>query len=289
MQGDSIALLLVTYNRPELLNSLLDKIMKFKWSYLDFVIVDNGSDTSTQAVLSNYTNELNLQVIRLKGNIGHGAGLTKGLEYLKEVRPKLDYVVFLEDDSIPKLPYFDYLLDKIKNTEYTMVSSAGSIVKLGKRIKIESNQETIGIADFALFDGAIASFQDLIRVGFPVTDWFMMFDDFEYCYRIRKAGYLIGVVDNPYVEILHQGWGGGSSHSHLWRSYYQSRNFVHFVRAHFSVFTLFDFLILQTKRLLGGLFTKNGWKTTQMRMMGIRAGILGKKGKSLNLLTLKEE
>lgn len=284
----SVALLLVTYNRPKLLDSLLFEIGNFNWSYLDFVIIDNGSETSTKEILEYHKERLKPTILCLKENIGHGAGLAKGMEHLKENRPNLDYVVFLEDDSIPKSKYLNFLISKIKATDFSMISSAGSIIKLGKRIKIQSNHKDIEDADFALFDGAIARFQDLLRVGFPVQDWFMMFDDFEYCYRIRNAGYKIGVVNNPYVEILHDGWGGGTSYSHLWRSYYQSRNFIHFVRIHFTAFNLIDCIILQSKRLIGGLLAKNGWITTKMRLKGIRAGLLGKKGKSLDLMTLKE-
>jgi GT2 family glycosyltransferase len=255
---------------------------------LDFVIIDNGSETSTKEILEYHKERLKPTILCLKENIGHGAGLAKGMKYLKENRPNLDYVVFLEDDSIPKSKYLNFLISKIKATDFSMISSAGSIIKLGKRIKIQSNHKDIEDADFALFDGAIARFQDLLRVGFPIQDWFMMFDDFEYCYRIRNAGYKIGVVNNPYVEILHDGWGGGTSYSHLWRSYYQSRNFIHFVRIHFTAFNLIDCIILQSKRLIGGLLAKNGWITTKMRLKGVRAGLLGKKGKSLDLMTLKE-
>jgi len=284
----SVALLLVTYNRPELLKQLLQAIEQFDWQYADFVIVDNASDPATQVILEEYIPLLNLTIVSLSENIGHGAGLASGLDELRNSNKSLEYVVFLEDDSIPQADYLSFLLNKIQGTGFTLISSAGSLVSLGKRTKLEPNESEILAADFALFDGAIARFQDLLKVGFPVRDWFMMFDDFEYCYRIRKEGFKIGVVTNPHLEILHEGWGGGVSHSHLWRSYYQSRNFIHFVRIHFSTFTFLDFLILQSKRLIGGLFAPNGFENSKMRFLGIRAGLLGKKGKSLDLITLKE-
>lgn len=284
----SVALLLVTYNRPDLLQKLLQAIQQFKWQVSDFVIVDNASDSDTKKILEEFVPSLKLSIVSLPENIGHGAGLAFGLDELKKRKRNLDYVVFLEDDSIPKADYLSFLITKIQPTNFTLISSAGSKVSLGKRTALLPNATEISAAEFALFDGAIARFQDLLKVGFPVRDWFMMFDDFEYCYRIRKKGFKIGVVANPHLEILHEGWGGGVSHSHLWRSYYQSRNFTHFVRMHFSWWNLLDSAILQSKRLIGGFFTENGMKTTKMRLMGIRAGILGKKGRSLNLQTLKE-
>jgi len=284
----SVALLMVTHNRAELLEQVLNQVNTFYWDYSEFLVIDNASTDETTNIISKYEKGLNIQFFSLDSNIGHGAGLAKGLDFLNQNYSNLDYVVFLEDDSIPQADYLSFLLNKIQGTGFTLISSSGSLVSLGKRTKLEPNESEILAADFALFDGAIARFHDLINIGFPVRDWFMMFDDFEYCYRIRKAGFNIGVVANPHLEILHEGWGGGVSHSHLWRSYYQSRNFVHFVRLHFTMFTLWDFVILQGKRLVGGFFTKNGLATTKMRLMGIRAGIVGKKGRSLDLKTLKE-
>lgn len=270
------------------MKQLLRAIANFNWQYADFVIVDNASAPTTQVILEEYMPLLNLTILSLSENIGHGAGLACGLDELRNSNKSLEYVVFLEDDSIPTAQYLDFLLDKIEGTQYTMVSSAGSLVSLGKRTKLEPNELEILVADFALFDGAIARFQDLLKLGFPVRDWFMMFDDFEYCYRIRKEGFKIGVVKNPHLKILHEGWGGGVSHSHFWRSYYQSRNFVHFVRLHFTWWNFLDCLILQSKRVIGGFFVINGWKSTKMRLMGIRAGLTGKKGRSLDLSTLQE-
>ncbi|SDA96335.1 Glycosyltransferase, GT2 family [Algoriphagus alkaliphilus] len=287
--GDSsFAVLLVTFNRHELLCQILRSIQEFNWQVSNFIIVDNGSEDETSLILKEFESSLSLSIISQNENIGHGAGLAVGLDYLKANLPSLEYVVFLEDDSIPTAGYLDFLLAKIQNSTYTMISSSGSLVSLGKRKKLIPSDTEILAADFAIFDGAIVRFQDLLKVGFPVRDWFMMFDDFEYCYRIRKSGFSIGVVANPYLEILHEGWGEGTSHSFIWRTYFQSRNFTLFIKKYFTLFNLLDWLILQSKRLLGGIFLKNGMLVFKMTILGIRAGVLGKTGKSLDLKTLKE-
>lgn len=288
IDSQSVSLVMVTFNRAELLDKILGQILDFHWDYSHFVILNNASSDQTKDILERYEEGLNLEVLTLESNIGHGAGLAIGLEFLSQLDQNSDYVVFLEDDSIPQKRYLDELLAKIQGTSFSMVSSSGYSVRLGKRIILHPKPNEVLEADFALFDGAIARFKDLKSVGFPVKDWFMMFDDFEYCYRIRKAGYKIGVFDNSSLTILHEGWGGGTSHSSLWRSYYQSRNYVHFVRKHLSWFNLFDFLILQSKRMIGGLFIKNGLKSSKYRMLGLRAGLQGKKGMSLDIRTLKE-
>lgn len=282
------ALILVTFNRAHLLEKILKRIHSFSWNYSSFIVVNNACSDSTSDILKEYKDKLNLEIITLAENIGHGAGLAKGMKKILNIGEKPKYLVFLEDDSIPQKGYLDFLVKAAQNRKYTLISSGGYLVKLGKRIKIYPKENEILAADFGLFDGAIARFEDLMKVGYPIENWFMMFDDFEYCYRIKKSGFQIGVLTNPYIEILHEGWGGGTSHSHLWRSYYQSRNFVHFLKMHFTWFTFWDFLILQSKRLLGGIVAPNALDVSKMRLMGIRAGLIGKTGKSLDLNTLKE-
>ena len=284
----NIGLLMVTFNRDSYLQEILLLIQSFSWTYSRFMIINNASEDGTSEVLEEFRCLLNLEIITLPENIGHGAGLAQGLRRLEEIGDRPDYVVFLEDDSFPKADYLDYLVKVIQHHSFSFISSAGYLVRLGKRINLFPKYGEVIEADFGLFDGAIAKFEDLIQVGYPVEDWFMMVDDFEYCYRIRKAGFTIGVMNNPFVEILHEGWAGTTSSTPLWRSYYQSRNFVHFVLAHLSWFTFLDALILNSKRLVGGVFVKNGWKLTRLRLMGFRAGIQGKKGRSLDLKTLKE-
>ena len=240
MKKDNLAILLVTHNRGELLDKVLEKISSFNWKYDQFVLINNASTDSTEEVIARYREKLGLNIIHSGENVGHGAGIALGLEYLlRGDHP--DWIVFMEDDSIPEQNYLDFLIQKIEGSPYAMISSKGSIGSMGRRAQVKPlDEETIEV-DFALLDGAIAKFDDLISVGLPVRDWFMMFDDFEYCFRIRKSGFQIGVCSNPNIQILHRGWGGGNNNSSKWRAYYQSRNFIHFVRLHFSVEVLFDF------------------------------------------------
>ncbi|MEP0711401.1 glycosyltransferase [Algoriphagus sp.] len=287
MKANSIALVLVTYNRVDLLHALLQRIADSNWKYDRFVLINNASTDSTGEVANEFEVSLRLELVNLNENLGHGAGIAVALDQLL-IGSKPEWVVFMEDDSIPEPRYLDFLIQRISSSNYSMIASKGSKVGVGRRTQVSPQPDELMEVDFGLFDGAIAKFKDLGEVGFPVRDWFMMFDDFEYCYRIRQAGFKLGVCKNPHVKILHEGWGGGASHSAKWRAYYQSRNFIHFVRLHFSGLILLDYLILQGKRLIGGIFTSNGLELTKYRLMGIRAGILGKKGRSLDITTLRE-
>ena len=278
-----IDIILVTYNRIETLKKILSNVNTYHWKYNTFLIVDNNSTDGTKDWLSTVDG---MDVLFMSENVGHGAALAKGLKYIHSKKLNSSFTIFLEDDSIPEKNLIDYLYDKIIHSEFDLISSSGKLVRLGKRIEVVPKDNKIVHADFCLFDGAIMKNIVFEKIGYPVENWFMMFDDFEYCYRIKNAGFVIGIVKNDFHHILHFGAGEKFSSSSLWRGYYQTRNHLFFLKKHFNLFNLIDFLILNTKRTLASLIPNDRVIRFKFRILGILHGFMNKKGKTLNPQTL---
>ena len=283
----SYALVMVTYNRGALLTRILESIKSYRWGYQEFVIVDNNSADSTAQMLSAFSSQDRVSVLTSSANIGHGAGLALAFKHIQKLSLLPEFVVFLEDDSIPDADLISFLLQRIKNSGYDLLSPAGNKVRLGKRENIRPGADEIVKADFCLFDGAILKYEVIVRVGYPMEDWFMMVDDYEYCTRMRRHGFKLGVIANPYHEIMHLGGVGGFTRSTLWRGYYQIRNHVFFLKKHFSLFHLFDFILLQGKRTLASATPPDRIFRVRLRLIGLWHGIKGKKGRTLNPETLQ--
>lgn len=282
----SISLILVTYNRLELLKNVLSAIKQYNWKYEQFVIIDNNSSDGTVDYLKSISKDWDIKVVYQTDNIGHGAGLASGFEYLQNYS-KSKYYILLEDDSIPKSYLIDKLYQTIEKSNYDLISSYGMKFNLGKRIGIVPKENEVLNVDFCLLDGAIINSDVISSVGTPEKDWFMMFDDFEYCYRIKKAKFSIGVIKNDFHEILHLGGGQRFSDSNLWRGYYQTRNHIFFVKKHFNIFILVDFIIMLIKRIYGSMLAPDRFTRIKFRLLGIYHGLISKKGKTLRPDTLK--
>lgn len=285
MAAPIIDIILVTYNRSETLQKIIGSVRNYRWSYNSFLIVNNNSTDGSGIFLNSLDDSFN--VLNLSENVGHGAALAKGLQYLNNKNPYTHYTIFLEDDSIPEENLYYRLLDNIANSDFDLISSSGKIVKLGKRIEVFPNDKEIMKADFCLFDGAVIKNKVFDKIGYPVEDWFMMFDDFEYCYRIRKNNFKIGIIKNDFHQIMHHGAGDKFSKTSLWRGYYQTRNHIFFLRMHFTLFNLFDFLILNSKRTIATLMAPDRSKRFTLRIIGLYHGIINKKGKTLDPATIK--
>ena len=278
-----IDIILVTYNRLETLRNIISNVKTYDWKYNVFLIVDNNSTDGTKEWLATI-NEI--EVLSMSENVGHGAALAKGLKYINCKNLQSTHTVFLEDDSIPQKELVHYLYESIIHSDFDMVSSSGKLVRLGKRFEVVPTDNKIVAADFCLFDGAIMKNIVYQKIGYPVENWFMMFDDFEYCYRIKKSGFSIGIINNRFHQILHFGAGEKFSTSSSWRGYYQTRNHLFFLKKHFNSFNFFDFLILNTKRTFAALLPKDRSMRFKFRLLGFLHGLINKPGKTLDPKTL---
>lgn len=278
---------MVTYNRAKELELILDKVKSYHWNFFDFIIIDNCSSDDTPIVLDRFKTLMNLIVVRTQSNLGHGAGIALAIELLiiRPIPPK--YIIFLEDDSVPSELLIPFLIKLIESSNYSMLAPLGSINKIGRRIIVEPTNNSIQEVDFAVFDGAILKFEVISKVGLPVKDWFMMVDDYEYCYRIKKAGFKIGVFENHLHKILHLGDGSGFTKSSLWRGYYTERNYVLFVRRHFTMINLADFLIFFIKRVTACLLAPDRIQRIGLKFKGLWHGLLNKRGMTLDPQTIR--
>lgn len=206
--------------------------------------------------------------------MGHGGGLASAFEYYLNQHYSDEYVMLFEDDSIADKELATYMVHHKQNSDFDLVALDGFKMNIGKRTKPELNSEMPIAIDFALLDGCIFHSSLLKKVGLPIQNWFMMYDDVEYSYRIRKKGFKIGAVKNIYHQIEHLG-----ASTATWRAYYQSRNHVHFVRMHFNLTNLADLIVMELKRIIMSV----GTKKFKLHCKGILDGVRGIYGKSLEL------
>lgn len=285
----SYSIILITYNRSERLEGVISALLAQSMPARAIIVVDNDSDDATQAVIKSFEDD-RIVYLNTGANVGHGAALAFGLEWYLENDYKDEFILLAEDDSKASVLLAEGMITKIYPTDYGMLVLDGLIHKLGRRYLPVIGDDAIIDVDFGLLDGAVMRSSVIKQVGLPVRDWFMMCDDMEYCTRIRKSGLKIGCVKNKYHSILHLGANAGSSpQGAIWRAYYQTRNHVYYLQKHFSLFRLFDFLIIETKRLYGASVVERNSLKTKLRLTGLIHGLRGIKGRSLNPKTLQFE
>ena len=286
MEKSKVAVVIVTYNRSDVIQKTLDCLQAQTHPISNIIVVDNmSSDNTIIGLLERKKKDDRISIVSSTENIGYGAGLALGMNWGLE-NTDVDYM-WLMDDDVSNIPEtLGYLVENCKKYHYDALGLMGYKLGLGTKTKVNPINHSEDI-DFMPVDHALFSIETVKKVGVPSSDFFMMCEDYEYCLRIKKAGLKIGVIGNNHVKRLALGGGEKFSRSTRWRGYYHSRNHLLILKQYFSWFRLISYLIVQSKYLIAGFIqSPDRFQRTKFRLRGIFHGLQSIKGKTLDPMTL---
>lgn len=212
-----IVIVVLTYNHAQLALSCLFSLSRIKKSNysVSTVVVDNGSSDKTSAIISQKYPRI--KIIRNKKNYGFSKGINSGLKYA--FKKGYDWIIMLNDDTKVPQNFLTGLLPialknsfaicgpKIKTIDNKIWSLGGKIDKLrfsggliayGKKDnKKLSNRKVDYISGTAM----LVKREVFEKIGFLDEDYFLYYDDADFCFRASKAGFNSYLI--PEVEIKH--------------------------------------------------------------------------------------
>ena len=234
------AVVIVTYNRVELLKECLACVCGQTIPFSRVIVVDNHSTDGTAEFLA--TRE-DLDVIREPENLGGAGGFYDGLQCASQ--GEYDWVLIIDDDAMIAPDYMEKLLD-YANAHTGIYGLAGKVVTEGhidvshrrriinRLLYVESNvaseeyQKESFSCDAATFCGLLLQGQKMREIGLPQKGYFLWYDDIEYCLRLQECG---GVTVVPAAVLHHKTVLSkegmvtkGVLHRIGWRQYYGYRN-----------------------------------------------------------------
>jgi GT2 family glycosyltransferase len=282
---EKVALIIVTFNRLDTLKKNLEHIRKQNRIPDYVLIVENASSDGTAEWLKEQ-NEF--EYLLNNENIGWSGGLDLGMT-LASKKWDVDFFWLMDDDSFPSHGVLESLIRSANSiNDPSIIGLKG--YNLRKGIPRNSGM-SIGLieVDFVLVDNALIPKKIMESIGTPDPDYFIMAEDYEYCQRAKRYGFqvfLLNLKENI-VNRLHLG-SQPSSNSLIWRGYYQSRNHIFVLRDQFTWKGLFGYMNRQFRFILHAfLFGKTPLLTVKYRFMGIWDGVLNKRGKTIDPVTLK--
>ncbi|MCR9082280.1 MAG: glycosyltransferase family 2 protein [Cyclobacteriaceae bacterium] len=285
MTERTVALVLVTFNRLEILKANLSCIENQTKKPDFIVIVNNGSTDGTTEFLKT---KPKFYIINKEGNLGFGAGLAAGVSYAKDnLNP--GYFWLMDDDSFPTTKVLSFLFEKAQKINLNgALGLTGFELKRGIPREVNAGNRITEV-NFILVDNALVSRSAFDLVGNFREDLFMMCEDYDFCLRLKKSGLFVGVVQSEDVKVDRKHLGSqANSKGIIWRGYYHSRNHFLILKSNFSFGNLFFYFYRQLKYLIhSALFGKSKWDRFRFRILGIWHGMKGYTGKTLNPITMK--
>ena len=243
---ETVAVVVVTYNRADLLGRTLDGLAAQTHEPDAVIVVDNASEDHTREVLDAHQG-LHLQRIHLETNTGGAGGFRAGVETAYE--QGFDRIWLMDDDVVPAPDCLAVLLahDEAcvmavrEDTDGRLVEKAATDFDLThpwairpKRASVETAYgdrrhmpERVELHNVA-FEGPLFRREVVAAVGLPDDSFFIFYDDADFALRARHAGFRIWAIRDA---VLVRQLDFSQQHDLAgWKGYYMYRNLfaVHF-------------------------------------------------------------
>lgn len=255
-----VCVVIVTYNRKELLVNLLHDLAKQSYAVSAILIVDNDSSDGTPDLLmenkiisfvkvdeitTQEWKNLSVHYFRNSENAGGSGGFAKAFELVLTM--DYDCVWAMDDDVSPEINCLEEMMKYLDKDARVCIPSRGDENYVDyaitgydlktlryfhfedcKRNRIDSrniSEPYVEVKDM-VFEGPLFTMDLIKEIGVPDKGYFILFDDTDYAHRAYQKTSIRYVAH----AILHKKvfppkvegapWG--------WKSYYKLRNSVYF-------------------------------------------------------------
>jgi len=242
-----VSVTIPTHNSRNNLKECLTSIEKTKYPKYEVLVVDADSTDGTYDMVKR--DFPNVKVFRV-GDIGYGEANNHGM-----IRAHGEYIISICDDYKVHPNWLNELVNVISSSKkigvvggkvyfygtknrivsaggkISLITGLGSVLGLGRNDCRKYNE--IRETDFTPVP--MVKREVLSRVGLWDPDYFLMYDDTDFCLRVKKAGYKVVYVPNA---IFWHKLGGTTPLISPRRVYYSYRNQIRFIMKNFPVHAL---------------------------------------------------
>jgi GT2 family glycosyltransferase len=242
---ESVAVVVVTYNRADLLAHMLDGLAAQSRSADAIFVIDNASSDHTRALLTEHVAAerpgLPLQVTHAEDNMGGAGGFHLGVQMAYAAG--YDRIWLMDDDVVPAPDCLEILMAQDhaclmsvrQDTHGNLVEKAATRFDLRNPLTLRPKTamvetefgsrdrmpELVELQNVA-FEGFMVRRDVIEAIGLPDPSYFIFYDDVDYAVRARRAGFRIWAVRDA---ILVRQLGFDQQHDLSgWKGYYMYRN-----------------------------------------------------------------
>lgn len=243
---ETVAIVVVTYNRADMLATMLTGLGKMHRPADAVIVVDNASTDHTADVL-NSADIPNLQVITAHENLGGAGGFHLGVKSAYD--GGYDRIWLMDDDVIPAPDCLDVLLAQDEacliavreDLAGNLVEKAATRFDLRNPLAIRPKTGMVETAygtraampakvkvENVAFEGFLMRREVVERIGLPDPSFFIFYDDVDFALRAQQAGFRIWAVRDA---VLVRQLDFSQQHDLAgWKGFYMYRNLfaVHF-------------------------------------------------------------
>lgn len=213
-----IAVCVVNWNNSVALRRCVEHLQNQSISALiDIWVVDNSSEDDSVVMLRE--SFLDVHIIQIESNTGGAGGFARGM--LEVSRKNYSYIWLLDNDAYPERDCAEKLFHYLEShpevgvlgSKIEIHSEPGKIQECGGAWNIRTgdlilhsqslpSNEVTGVrnVDYVAACSAMLRSELIEKVGTFDPQFFLFYDDVEFCYRVGAAGYRIAALADTYVR-----------------------------------------------------------------------------------------
>lgn len=283
MNSLKVFIIILNWNGWNLTKRCLDSLDNLNYDNYKIIVVDNGSKKLEKQKIKD--SEKDFILVENQSNLGFAGGNNEGVKYA--LKKGADYVLLLNNDAIcddknflkkmieifeeekntgiigPKIYFPDKKTIWFGGGKLNWLKTKGYHLNYGKK----NINDKIKEVDYITGCCFLIKKETIRDIGLMQDDYFLYYEDADWCLRAKKAGYKC--VYNPEAYILHEASSSAKEFSDKY-IYYHSRNALMLAWRHNNMFKktlvlLFSFwklakqsvkLIFDYKRRWAKLITK---------------------------------
>ena len=286
----SVAVLVVTYNRKELLVQNIQAMLQQTYQNFDYYIVDNASTDGTEEFVKTLIqSDSRVYYKKLDKNYGGAGGFYYGMKYI--LSREYPYSWIMDDDAIPEpdalkkiidaadrlgADHFSYLASQVMWTDGTpcLMNVCHEVKKKQKKGIFESNLPQI---DYSSFVGCLVNNEVAKEIGLPIPEFFIYMDDTEYTLRLSGTRPAYLVKESQIIHKMPINSTAGIETAPMeklprFRYAYRNRIYCYRYRWHMNEMKIIILYVLESLRVLKANPEKK-WKRIRIIWNGYKEGL----------------
>jgi GT2 family glycosyltransferase len=259
-----LAIVILNWNRAEETLECLKSVAAIRYPHFEIILVDNGSSEPLPEIPDS------IRLLRNEENLGFAEGNNRGIAYA--IERGAEYILLLNNDTSVDPEILNAFMEAAAQNpdagvfgakiyyydEPTTLWYAGGDVDLKRgrcyhvgctKSDLDKRWETIQETGYACGCALMVKTEVVQKVGLMDADFFLLWEEIDWCWRIRKAGYKCLFV--PKARVWHKistSFEGGNRGAH-WQYFYW-RNRLLFLKRHHPFFFLQRTFWLELAHLL---------------------------------------
>ena len=254
-----ISIVTINYNNTGLTEDLLRSVLCLEYSKIEVIVVDNASEQDPSEQFKKILPSVN--IILSKKNLGFAGGNNLGIKAAKG-----EYLFFVNNDTeltpgilnglleifkhypdagvvSPKFHYY-YAPGTIEFAGYKSINSfTARNSMIGCRTKDEGQYDAISKTNYGHGGGMMVSRQVIDKVGLMPEVYFLYYEEFDWCEKIKKKGYNIYY---QYKSLIYHKESMSVGKNSTLKTFYLNRNRILFMRRNVKGLSFLGFAFYYT-------------------------------------------